>query len=125
MTYKRNYKYVPFSRLLGETFKEIRATDSKVVFITDDREFTLEHQQSCCEQVYLEDVEGSWNDLIGNPILVAEENSNGEYTEHGHETWTFYKIATIKGYVDMRWYGSSNGYYSESVDLIESWNEYE
>lgn len=100
---------------------------SQIDFNTDDgREFRLYHSQDCCESVSIEDVSGDVTDLIGSPIVMAEEISQTTNPEgvpvpeyQDSFTWTFYKLATVKGYVDIRWYGESNGYYSESVDFDE------
>jgi nitrate reductase beta subunit len=115
---------VELSTLVGKTLAEVRRSTDEIVFVTDTGEtFKMYHEQSCCESVYIEDVEGDLESLVGNPILIAEEVSNAdlpkvsEYDESF--TWTFYKLATIKGHVDIRWYGSSNGYYSESVDFVK------
>jgi hypothetical protein len=73
--------------------------------------------------VGIEDVEGDLADLEGSPLLVAEEVSGadappppGEHVQESY-TWTFYKFATAKGHVTVRWLGTSNGYYSERVDF--------
>ena len=74
------------------------------------------------------DIAGDIDDLIGSPILLAEvvtsfdENPPGvEIPEDYQEsfTWTFYKLSTIKGSVTISWYGSSNGYYNESVTFTK------
>jgi hypothetical protein len=83
------------------------------------------HKNDCCENVYIEDICGDLNDLIGSEILDAREDTNStdkplqEY--HDSYTWTFYNIITAKGKVTIRWYGESNGYYSESVNF--KWEE--
>jgi hypothetical protein len=79
------------------------------------------YQQDYCASCSIEDVCGDLNDLVSTPIVRAEENSNEEiepesvpeYSDDSH-TWTFYRIGTNKGTVVIRWYGSSNGYYSET-----------
>lgn len=72
------------------------------------------------------DIVGDLNDLIGQPLLMAEEvenerdvNPEGVTAPQYQDsfTWTFYKLATVKGYVTISWYGESNGYYNESVSF--------
>lgn len=118
-----------FDALQGKTLKSVTVNDTKdrIRFETDDgRVFEQFHVQDCCEDVVVESIVGDLSDLIGTPILLAEEAESGtppadakqEYVPES-QTWTFYKLRTIKGSVDIRWLGVSNGYYSESVEFAE------
>jgi hypothetical protein len=110
--------------MLGKTIVEIKGTkhDKQMLFITENECFKFWHEQQCCESVTVEDITGDLSDLIGEPLLMAESVSKHEIVETEWEDrsrkWTFYKFATRKGYVDIRWVGESNGYYSEEVDYI-------
>lgn len=77
------------------------------------------HDQDCCESVYIESIVGELSDLVMEPLSIVEESTNKEEDETNckSQTWTFYKFANNKCYVDVRWIGESNGYYSESVDV--------
>jgi len=96
--------------------------DDEIVFkFKDGESVALFHSQECCECVSIEDIDGDIQDLVGGIVVEFEEVSS-DYDEQPSEysdsyTWTFYKIATTKGFVNVRWLGESNGYYSESVDL--------
>lgn len=112
----------------GKTFDRVYVNDSKteLIFENAEYEFKFLHEQDCCEGVRIEDIVGDLDDLVGRPLDIVEEvEYDRDYNPPGVEpvtgesfTWTFYKFATIKGYVDVRWLGESNGYYSEGVDLV-------
>ena len=104
--------------LEGKIIIKIDRTDNEILFSCLDRNrYLMYHEQDCCESVYIEDVVGDLDDLIGSPVIIAREDSNREPDNYGSTTWTFYNIFTIRGGVTIRWNGSSNGYYSESVNF--------
>jgi hypothetical protein len=110
-----------FKELLGKTITKIDGakggSEQIDIFCSDGTKYRQYHSQDCCEHVSVEDI-------IGSVILEAEEASSGddpgdikkEYVPESF-TWTFYKLGTIKGHVTIRWYGQSNGYYSERADF--------
>lgn len=110
-----------YDDLLGKTIHNIVVKDDFLQMVTTDGDvWQMYHSQDCCESVYIEDIIGDLQDLIGNPILMAEEVTEGEFVAGcDSQVWTFYKFATIKGYVTIRWNGSSNGYYSVSVNFYK------
>lgn len=111
--------YVDIDTMVGKTFTKVWSTNDVMVFENAVERYTFYHRQDCCETVGIEDINGDLEDLENLPLLMAREVSGETGDDNGAEsyTWTFYKFATFKGYVDVRWLGISNGYYSESVDL--------
>ena len=107
--------------IVGKTPVDISSGEEEIVFLFDDgTACRFYHEQSCCEIVSVDDVNGDWGDLIGTPLLVAEERTNSDLPSRDDDdswTWTFYTFRSIKGSVDVRWYGESNGCYSEEVDF--------
>ena len=114
--------YVNFSSIVGMTPKSIQCGDESLeIEMIDGSRYVMEHEQDCCESVRIEDITGDLTDLLGTPILVAEERvSEREDTSWGTSTWTFYELRNHVGSVTIRWFGESNGYYSESVDFFKT-----
>lgn len=111
-------KHVNVSDMLGKTFSRVVADEDTVTFQNDEVRYVLYHSQDCCESVCVEEIIGDIEDLVGWPLLIAREDHDAEGEELNEEsyTWTFYNFATFKGYVTIRFLGTSNGYYSEDVD---------
>lgn len=98
-------------------------------YLDNGKLVTMYHPQDCCEDVHIDDISGNLDSLLFKPILQADEKTStkaNESFDHSSEdyyyedesyTWTFYTLANVSSVVDIRWYGSSNGYYSESVNF--------
>lgn len=127
----RTIEDVGIEVLLGRTLVSVeglREGSDRVYFVcADGTKFVMYHAQDCCENVALEEVIGDLSGLLGHPILVAEESGEdasckpkqeGEYTYTPESaTWTFYTLRTVHTTVVLRWWGESNGYYSERVSF--------
>ena len=116
------------SLLVGKTLEcvEINEDEDEIYFCcTDGEAFRAYHMQDCCESVSVHDISGSLQDLIGSPIVEAEEIIDSEnwpsdvpQSECRDDSfrWTTHRLKAASGVeVVVRWLGESNGYYSESV----------
>ena len=114
----------PLEELLGKTLVRVtREGNESITFeATTGETWQMYYEPDCCATCSIEDIVGDLEDLVGAPIAMADAATNsdqprasdGDYVDESY-TWTFYRFATVKGYVTVRWYGSSNGYYSETA----------
>lgn len=117
-------------QLIGKVPVRVDQADQRITMhFADGSKADWMHVQDCGEYVRVEDVVGDWSDLYGHPLLVAEERISDDRDgvapddlprDDESNTWTFYTFRSVGGSVDVRWHGSSNGYYSESVDFFFS-----
>ncbi len=119
---------VDFASLTGKVLRSIEGAtkgSGTILFTLDNgQQYRMYHSQDCCESVEVEDVCGAVSDLLGCPLALAECVSNApkptdtQQEDVDSDEWTFYKLATNKGAVTIRWFGTSNGYYSTKVDFV-------
>lgn len=94
-----------------------------VVYFESGEILRFYHEQDCCETVELVDIDCMFD--IHDTAIKAYELEIA--TEHqmsggGDLQWTFYFLRTSRGTLWMRWYGSSNGYYSTAVEIDGLYN---
>lgn len=121
--------------LIGLTLASIKRGDAnnpdRLELVTKEgRSFLFYHSQDCCESVAINRIKGSLRKLIGHKIITAKEVVSSDdppfYRKSSYiaesQTWTILTLATKNHEVEILWYGTSNGYYSESVSFVETAN---
>jgi len=118
------WEKVPFNTLTDKIIIKVDGlvVESTCITLTMKNGVTYRiiHHSECCELVYLQDICGDINDILHHRIVSAVEASSEAIPDGDDDSssWTFYRIATNFGTtLVLRWYGSSNGCYSETADL--------
>lgn len=124
------YEYnFAFEDIKGMVFESVTLdSDLRVIFKpkSEDFQIVLYHSPDCCETVNIDDVCGDLHDLEDTEILSAirthmdlTPSDPGADIRHDQEDNYYFKIDTAKGSVTIRWYGSSNGWYSTEVECVK------
>jgi hypothetical protein len=117
-------RHVEFSALVGEVLDavDIDREENQILLTTrSGRKFLVYHEQDCCETVAISGQDGSFDNLIGKPLIEARDFGvdTSEEAIDDSQTTTTLVFRVDDQTVISRWIGDSNGYYSESVDIAE------
>lgn len=95
----RNLKVVKVSRL--------------ELLFDDGTKLTSDHEQTCCEQHYLDFSDLDISDFEGLEFNLTNDDFFNRIEDYGIE------LKPIKGHsVKVNGYGNNNGYYGSNIDLI-------
>jgi len=94
------------------SFVKIRTEQTTLIFV---------HEQDCCENVFLEDFNFNGKFVGGELLEIKEKSNKPNKVPSGYDsvTYTFYTLVSTNGFLDLRFFGESNGYYSEGVSMFD------
>lgn len=112
--------------LIGKKITGLRINEDQSVlaFDTDQGVIVYEARGDCCSETWFADITGV-GQLIGGTVQTADRVSmDGYNVEDGRARQEYdeaygYKLTTDKGYVDLVFRNSSNGYYGGWIQLRE------
>lgn len=114
-----------YNELVGEVLTHIdeNADNGEILLTTESgRQFKIYHYQDCCESVYIEGTDGDWNQLLNKKLIAVDcdyEDGGDKEAYDSSSTRTIFTFKVNDATVINKWFGSSNGYYSETASLEE------
>ena len=111
--------------LIGKKITGLRINEdqSVLVFDTDQGAVGYKALGDCCSESWFADITGV-SALLGGTVQTADEVSmegynveDGRGRQESDEAYG-YKLTTDKGYADVVFRNSSNGYYGGSIDTL-------
>jgi hypothetical protein len=111
--------------LIGKKILGLRINENQdvLVFDTDQGVVGYEAYGDCCSESWFADITGV-SAMFGGTVQTVEEVSmEGYNVEDGRTRQEYdlaygYKLTTEKGYADIVFRNSSNGYYGGSIDPL-------
>lgn len=110
-----------FSDLIGKTLSAVIPIEDGIAFkIRGGGQGQLRGHRSHLSSVVIRDVVGDLSDLVNSPIVMADVEAKDNHDiiedEDTGITWTYYKLATQRGYVTISFRGDSlGGRYTENA----------
>jgi len=113
--------YQDINNLVGKELTNLTVGGGAVTMsFSDGSRYAVEHHQDCCESVgmtFASDVPKELG-IIDSITLTNPDLPHDQDYEPESFTWTELNIGLANGLgFTAQWYGTSNGYYSETADL--------
>jgi hypothetical protein len=111
------------NELIGTTILRLWVDDEQhlLIFETDRGDMAYETYGDCCSETWFADIIGV-KDLIGQRILAVEaiemDSVEDERTRQEQDEFYSVKLTTLRGYVDIIFRNSSNGYYGGNINHV-------